>query len=106
MINLPFSLKFIAEDERIDFIKGFIVTEAVTKQIEIAKMFDPELTQAELLPMFGIINWELTSQEKAILRENEYKYVFNCEPFDDQLRACVYLTPDKETVLRIHIQGE
>ena len=66
----------------------------------VCNEFSPKLTHSQFLLSTKEANWKRMSKTK---NGNEIERVFDCKPFDDQLRAYVVELNGKVT---IQVQGE
>ena len=75
----------------------------------IKKEFVPELTDEQVQQAFDDNNWKRRSKSKdsyMIPNRTVIERMFDCKPFDDQLRAYVYTDESDQHILRIDIHGE
>ena len=88
--------------------------EAIVKKCEgildkIADEFYPRLKDEEVKKTLEVKNWKSQYKQKdkytipgRILNER----LFDCKPFDDQLRGYVYTDETDSSILKIIVQGE
>lgn len=88
----------------------FAITRKCQEKVDfIKKEFEPELTDEEVKVTFDDNNWRRLSKSKdsyMIPGRTIIERLFDCRPFDDQLRAYVYTDESDQHILTIDIHGE
>lgn len=76
---------------------------------EFTDSSEHEMIDTETL---NVNNWKRQSKAKVSFASfndipiGSIERVFDCQPFDDQLRAYVYTNKDDSAVIKIRVQGE
>jgi hypothetical protein len=86
-----------------------IVKKARTMFEIIKADFDPTLTDEEVRKTVFANNWRQSYRQKnkySTINPDGFERLFDCIPFDDQLRAYVYSDPTDTHILKVDIIGE
>ena len=84
-----------------------IVNKCMKISEKIKDEFEPRLTDEEVEKSFIIKNWKREYKEICSYHSpNGIERMFDCRPFDSQLRAYVYTDDSDSHILEIDIHGE
>ena len=72
---------------------------------KIKHEFEPTLTDEEVEKTLDVNNWKRDYKEKCSYKEG-YEILFDCRPFDSQLRAYVYTDETDSIIREIEVVGE
>jgi hypothetical protein len=70
----------------------------------VAREFSPPLGSADVAQAFKPGNWKRICRERS--ESGGVVRIFDCRPFDDQLRAYVEASPAGDSIVGITVQGE
>lgn len=80
---------------------------SVIEQFEFSNYDEKERFIKEELPQTTMKkNWKRICKNKIRIGKPYTERIFDCKPFDDQLRAYVATTENDESIMSIVIQGE
>ena len=71
--------------------------------------FEPRLEDQEAKETLYAVNWTQQYRQKTIYSSTNpdgFVRLFDCKPFNDQLRAYVYSDPTDTHILKVEIVGE
>jgi hypothetical protein len=86
-----------------------IVKKAANIFETIKSEFEPRLTDQEVQKTVFANNWRQQYRQKdkySTTNPDGFERLFDCTPFDDQLRAYVYSDPTDTHILEVEIIGE
>lgn len=86
--------------------KATIVEYLKNRRQELDAEFDAPLTDEEFQATLTEKNWKRISKQIFDVNPKRYERIFDCRPFDDQLRAYVYTDENDTNITSIYVTGE
>jgi len=92
----------------VDVCKLAIVERCKNTSWLIRNEFDPPLTEEELEKTLKIKNWkqEYKSSYQKLNGKKYIERIFDCRPFDSQLRGYVYTDENDTRIEKVEVLGE